>query len=152
MSEKNCINARDGKHKWVEPIGKNKRHADAGIRVCEYCHRVEKLEAKAVLESDESCEHPKCAEIDCICGKPISEEQYNGIKASDLQVGGSHYRDCTIQPSEFIYKNRLSWLEGNAIKYICRHHLKGGDADIDKAIHYLELLKEWEYGTTKDTT
>jgi len=53
MSEKNCINARDGKHKWVEPIGKNKRHADAGIRVCEYCNRVEKLTATGQEDSDE---------------------------------------------------------------------------------------------------
>ena len=45
MSEKHCINARNGKHKWVEPIGKNKRHADAGIRVCEYCNRVEQIAA-----------------------------------------------------------------------------------------------------------
>lgn len=50
-----------------------------------------------------------------------------------------------IQPSEFIYRNNLDWLEGNAIKYICRHARKGGVEDIDKAIHYLELLKEWSY-------
>jgi len=76
----------------------------------------------------------------------MTEVQCNGIKASDLQVGGSHYRDCTIQPSEFIYKNRLSWLEGNAIKYLCRHHAKGGRQDLEKSIHYIELLIEWEYG------
>lgn len=70
----------------------------------------------------------------------------HGLKASDLQVGGNHYEGMSIQPSEFIYKNDLSWLEGNAIKYICRHHAKGGEQDIDKAIHYLNLLKEWEYG------
>ncbi len=50
-----------------------------------------------------------------------------------------------VQPSEFIIKNNLNWCEGNAIKYICRHHLKGGELDIDKAIHYLQLLKELEY-------
>jgi len=72
-------------------------------------------------------------------------ERFNGMSASDVQVGGDHYATCAIQPSEFIYRNELSWCEGNAIKYICRHHLKGGAADIDKAIHYLELLKEWTY-------
>jgi len=70
---------------------------------------------------------------------------FNGIKASDLQVGGKHYKSMAIQPSEFIYRNELNWLEGNAIKYICRHARKHGRADIDKAIHYLELLKEWHY-------
>ena len=65
--------------------------------------------------------------------------------ASGIQVGGNHYKDMVIQPSEFIYKNNLNWLQGNAIKYICRHSEKGGKQDIDKAIHYLELLKEWGY-------
>ena len=74
------------------------------------------------------------------------------MKASDTQVGGDHYKSLTIQPSEYIFKNNLNWLEGNAIKYITRHARKGGVADIDKAIHYLELLKEWHYGTeAKDT-
>ena len=53
------------------------------------------------------------------------EVGFNGTKASDMQVGGQHYVGMEIQPSEFIYKNDLNWLQGNAIKYICRHHLKG---------------------------
>ncbi len=69
------------------------------------------------------------------------------MAASDIQVGGEHYKNMTIQPSEFIYRNDLNWLEGNAIKYICRHAKKGGVQDIDKAIHYLQLLKEWQYGS-----
>ena len=67
------------------------------------------------------------------------------MQASDTQVGGDHYKRMAIQPSEFIYRNELGWCEGNAIKYIVRHSLKGQQADIDKAIHYLELLKEWSY-------
>lgn len=69
------------------------------------------------------------------------------MTASDIQVGGEHYKNMAIQPSEFIYKNNINWLEGNAIKYICRHAKKGGVQDIDKAIHYLQLLKEWQYGS-----
>lgn len=56
-----------------------------------------------------------------------------------------------IQPSEFIYRNKLNWFEGNAVKYICRHRFKNGEQDLDKAIHYLELLKEEEYGGTNKT-
>tara|TARA_R110000787_G_scaffold203683_1_gene314128 strand:+ start:157 stop:552 length:396 start_codon:yes stop_codon:yes gene_type:complete len=62
--------------------------------------------------------------------------------ALDTQVGGEWYLNCAIQPIEFIMKNDLGFCEGNAIKYICRHEQKGGALDIDKAIHYLEMLKE----------
>lgn len=62
--------------------------------------------------------------------------------AKNQQVGGSHYKDMAIQPTEFIMANDLGWCEGNAIKYICRYRQKNGSQDIDKAIHYLTLLKE----------
>ena len=61
------------------------------------------------------------------------------------QVGGSHYKDMKIQASQFINENRLPFAEGSAIKYICRHALKGKEQDIDKAIHYLEMIKERDY-------
>jgi len=63
-------------------------------------------------------------------------------KALDKQVGGSHYKDFVIQPVEFIHKNGIGFLEGNAIKYICRWKRKGGKQDIEKAIHYLHMLME----------
>jgi hypothetical protein len=62
------------------------------------------------------------------------------------QKNGNHYKDMPIQPSQFIYTMRLNWFEGNAVKYICRHKMKGGKIDIEKAIHYLQLLLEEEYG------
>lgn len=65
--------------------------------------------------------------------------------ANDRQVDGSHYRELSIQPVEFILANELNYLEGNILKYICRHRTKGGAADLDKAMHYLEMLKEYEY-------
>jgi len=64
---------------------------------------------------------------------------------SDTQIGGDHYKSMAIQPIDFIEGNGLGWCEGNAIKYICRHKIKNGPEDIDKAIHYLQLLKEREY-------
>jgi len=36
----------------------------------------------------------------------------------DKQIGGSHYLNFKIQPSEFANKNNLPFAEGNAIKYI----------------------------------
>jgi len=74
----------------------------------------------------------------------------NKVKLGDLkslltQVGGDHYKKMLIQPAEFINKNKLLFAEGNAIKYICRHSSKGGIQDVDKAIHYLEMVKDRDY-------
>lgn len=69
--------------------------------------------------------------------------------ALDKQVSGNHYKDCGIQPIEYIHANGLSYLEGNVIKYTTRHSKKNGKQDILKAIHYLELILEMEY---KDET
>ena len=67
-------------------------------------------------------------------------------KAFFKQIGGSHYKKYKIQPSKFINENKLLFAEGNAIKYICRHQDKGKDEDIKKAIHYLEMILERDYG------
>ena len=71
------------------------------------------------------------------------------MSAYKKQIGGSHYRDMVMQPSEFINKNKLPFAEGSAIKYICRHAAKGKEQDIDKAIHYLEMIKERDYSDIK---
>jgi hypothetical protein len=63
-------------------------------------------------------------------------------KALSTQVGGDHYKSMVIQPIEYITKNNLGWCEGNIVKYITRWKQKGGKADIDKVIHYANLLKE----------
>ncbi len=68
-----------------------------------------------------------------------------GKRASEVQIGGEHYKDMRIQPTMFIEQNKLGWCEGNAVKYICRHKAKGQIKDIEKAIHYLDLLLEQEY-------
>jgi len=67
------------------------------------------------------------------------------LKSLTKQIGGDHYKNMVIQPAEFINKNKLLFAEGNAIKYICRHQSKGELQDIDKAIHYLEMVKERDY-------
>lgn len=58
------------------------------------------------------------------------------------QVGGDHYRDLPIQPSQYIVRNGLGWFAGNVIKYVTRYEKKGGLQDLKKARHYLELLIE----------
>jgi len=69
--------------------------------------------------------------------------------ALDKQVAGTHYKSMAIQPVEFITRNSIGFLEGNIIKYVCRHHAKNGVDDIRKAIHYCELLLETKYGENK---
>ena len=63
-------------------------------------------------------------------------------QATQTQVGGDHYAKMKIQPIDFILQNKLGFCEGNAIKYICRHRAKNGKQDIEKAIHYLQILLE----------
>ncbi len=70
----------------------------------------------------------------------------------DKQVSGNHYKRFKIQPVEFIVANNLDYIEGNVIKYICRHSFKNGIEDINKIIHYCEILKELTYPETKRIT
>ena len=67
--------------------------------------------------------------------------------ALDVQVGGGHYKNMVIQPVEFITKNNLGYIEGCIIKYICRYKNKNGKQDLDKIIHFVELLIDLKYAT-----
>jgi hypothetical protein len=71
----------------------------------------------------------------------FKETAYDSL---EKQIGGKHY-SMKIQPAYFINENKLLFAEGNAIKYICRHSKKGGEEDIKKAIHYLEMILERDY-------
>ena len=61
------------------------------------------------------------------------------------QIAGSHYSNFKVQPSKFVNDNKLLFAEGNAIKYICRHPYKNGKEDLEKAIHYIEMIIERDY-------
>jgi len=67
------------------------------------------------------------------------------VSATQTQVGGSHYKDMKIQPVEYIHANGLGFIEGSVIKYVSRHKTKGGKQDLEKAIHFLQMLIEREY-------
>ena len=73
------------------------------------------------------------------------------MSALEKQEGGDHYRAMTIQPVQYIHANGLGFLEGNVVKYISRHRMKGGAEDVRKAIHYCELILELEYGIKKES-
>ena len=67
------------------------------------------------------------------------------METLDKQITGDHYKKFIIQQAEFININNLPYAEGNVIKYVCRHKYKGKKEDIEKAIHYLEMIIERDY-------
>ena len=67
------------------------------------------------------------------------------MTASETQVGGTHYKDMPIQPSEYIHRNGLGFMAGNIVKYVTRYKSKGGKQDLEKAAHYLQILIAMEY-------
>lgn len=64
--------------------------------------------------------------------------------ALEVQIGGNHYKSKAIQPVEYIHANNIGYFEGNVIKYVTRWKDKNGIQDLEKAIHYLELLIDLE--------
>jgi len=66
-----------------------------------------------------------------------------------LDKGSEHYKSGGIQPAAFIMANDMLFPEGNVIKYIFRHKLKGKKADVLKAIHYCEMILERDYSDGK---
>lgn len=69
-------------------------------------------------------------------------------KASETQVGGSHYKDMgDFQPWDVLAhwltpEEYRGYQKGVAIGYLARERSKGGDTDIRKAIHHLQRLEE----------
>jgi hypothetical protein len=77
----------------------------------------------------------------------MKKPKRSDISPTHKQVGGDHYKDLPIQVSDYIYSNNFNWYQGNIIKYISRYNLKNNDnklqiQDIEKAIHYAQLLIE----------
>ena len=67
---------------------------------------------------------------------------YNMIKEN---VSPDYYARYDIEPVSFIMRNQIPFAEGSVIKYVLRHDMKGGVEDINKAIRYLEMIKEEKY-------
>ena len=71
--------------------------------------------------------------------------------ALGVQIGGDHYKQCKIQPVEFIEANHIQFLEGCMIKRLTRHDKPTGKGrqDIEKVIHEAQLLLELRYAEKK---
>ena len=61
------------------------------------------------------------------------------------QIGGDHYKKLKVSPAYFISENKLLFAEGNVVKLVCRHQDKNKKEDIQKAIHYLNIILERDY-------
>lgn len=62
----------------------------------------------------------------------------------DIQVDGSHYKTCGIQPVEYCHSNDLDFFQGSVIKYVTRWKNKNGLRDLLKARHFLDMYIELE--------
>ena len=127
--------------------------------------RIEKLEETYSIWCPECGKEVKVTNFDwttlqCLhCGGEVEQGNWNREGTYDYylrrmkeenalkkQVGGDHYKDCNIQPVEYIFQNNLDYFEGNVVKYITRHRKKGeGKKDVEKAIHYAQLILELYY-------
>lgn len=73
-----------------------------------------------------------------------TSENLDTATALARQPGGTHYKEMKWQPVEFIHANNIPFIEGNIIKYACRWRAKGGIKDLEKIVHYAQLLIEME--------
>lgn len=56
------------------------------------------------------------------------------------QIGGNHYKRLNPQPVELITELKLSFIQGNVVKYILRAPYKGKELeDLKKANQYFEF-------------
>lgn len=62
-------------------------------------------------------------------------------KASEIQIGGDHYKKLKISPLDFILANNLSYCLGQVVKYISRDK-DNRIEDLLKAKHYIDLELE----------
>jgi hypothetical protein len=63
-------------------------------------------------------------------------------EANQKQIGGDHYKGRPVEPWDFIEEHDIPFLEACAIKYLTRWKNKGGLADLDKAVHFMEKVLE----------
>ena len=70
-----------------------------------------------------------------------------GMKANDVQVGGSHYKSMGVEPWDVVdtwpIEQRIGAYRHGALKYVMRMGTKDENIqEIRKSIHYLQKLVE----------
>ena len=94
-------------------------------------------------------EHQKAQETIKFIGPPFnSERRLAQPSAKDTQIGGDHYKKMgAYQPWEvlahWLNPDELrGYMKGTVIAYLAREREKGGDTDIAKAMHTMQLWQE----------
>lgn len=93
----------------------------------------------ATMEGRKSAENRANKVWELICQSPLN-----------TQHGGDHYKKLGDYQPWLVLKNWLTpkefrgYMKGTAIAYLAREKDKGGDLDIEKAIHTLQALLELE--------
>lgn len=65
--------------------------------------------------------------------------------SEDIINSPSHYTKWWIEPLEYINSNKMSYMEGNIIKYLTRYRFKNWLEDLKKCEFYIKrLIKEYE--------
>ena len=63
---------------------------------------------------------------------------------ADMIQNPPHYANNEIEPIDYIIANKLTYCEGNVVKYITRWRSKGGIEDLKKAKQYIDFIIEKE--------
>lgn len=75
---------------------------------------------------------------------PLDTPEVTAPSTRDKQVGGTHYKRApsNMQPWDIALAWKLNGWEMNVLKYLLRHQYKNKLEDIEKAIHYLEFIRD----------
>lgn len=71
----------------------------------------------------------------------------NESKANQRQIGGTHYK-TSYEHWDFVRDAGLRYLDGCATKYLARWRKKDGRKDLEKALHYVDKMREEVYAPT----
>ena len=93
--------------------------------------------------------------IDAKLAPTPEEEEAWKMKADQMQVGGTHYKDMGVQPWEVMEavltrEEFIGFLKGNVLKYSMRQGRKDSD-DVNKCLHYIKKLQEVTTAASKAT-
>ena len=55
-------------------------------------------------------------------------------------INPNHYKQGNIEVIDFIFDQKLTYVEGNVIKYVSRYKFKNGLEDLKKSQWYLNKL------------